>query len=282
MSEVSEQGRGNVVYTAYGFDAGGESRIGFNGELKDSFSGQYFLGKGYRMFDPLVMRFKSPDGVGWSPFGAGGINPYAYVEGNPVKFKDSTGHVRGLARGLVRVIDPDFATRSAPELGLTTKDFSQYDPDLAGWYAYSGPPMQRSGRNVNAGSEVAAPARTKPDTSTKRPIAMSSRGDGNATGVQNAAPQAQQKSVSVERPIKDVRPAEIGPKPGPSSKSTQPSKPPTAVRPKTLEITPNPNSAEIQRLDGKIREMRNQRHHYMVDENQIAKWLARIAELRQS
>jgi hypothetical protein len=36
------------------------------------------------------MRFNSPDS--WSPFDRGGLNSYAYCAGNPVNWKDPTGH----------------------------------------------------------------------------------------------------------------------------------------------------------------------------------------------
>ncbi|WP_310886420.1 RHS repeat-associated core domain-containing protein, partial [Pseudomonas syringae] len=38
-----------------------------------------------------LMRFNSPDS--WSPFGEGGVNAYAYIEGNPVGRRDPSGHV---------------------------------------------------------------------------------------------------------------------------------------------------------------------------------------------
>lgn len=64
--------------------------LGFNGERLDPISGTTHLGNGYRAYNPVLMRFNCPDG--WSPFGRGGINPYAYCAGDPVNRADPTGH----------------------------------------------------------------------------------------------------------------------------------------------------------------------------------------------
>ncbi|QIU88442.1 RHS repeat-associated core domain-containing protein [Yokenella regensburgei] len=64
---------------------------GFNGERPDPVSGSYHLGNGYRAYNPLLMRFNCPDNL--SPFGVGGINPYAYCAGDPVNHTDPTGHL---------------------------------------------------------------------------------------------------------------------------------------------------------------------------------------------
>lgn len=64
---------------------------GFNGERPDPVSGTYHLGNGYRAYNPVLMRFNCPDSL--SPFGAGGINPYAYCAGDPVNFTDPSGHI---------------------------------------------------------------------------------------------------------------------------------------------------------------------------------------------
>ncbi|HBH7050626.1 TPA: RHS repeat-associated core domain-containing protein [Morganella morganii] len=65
---------------------------GFNGERCDPVSGSYHLGNGYRAYNPVLMRFNCPDSL--SPFGEGGINPYAYCAGDPVNFTDPSGHMR--------------------------------------------------------------------------------------------------------------------------------------------------------------------------------------------
>ena len=83
-----------IAYSPYGYrppENGLLSLLGFNGELPDSLTGHYHLGKGYRQFNPVLMRFNSPDS--WSPFGAGGLNAYAYCGGEPVNRDDRTGHM---------------------------------------------------------------------------------------------------------------------------------------------------------------------------------------------
>jgi RHS repeat-associated protein len=80
------------VYTAYGHrrvDRGLGSLLGFNGEAVVPVTGHYLLGNGHRAFNPVLMRFNSPDKL--SPFGRGGLNSYAYCLGNPVSFRDPTG-----------------------------------------------------------------------------------------------------------------------------------------------------------------------------------------------
>ena len=82
-----------AVYTPYGelsSDNRLESLLAFNGEVRDPASGWYLLGRGYRAYNPGLMRFHSPDSM--SPFGAGGINAYMYCAGNPIAFSDPTGH----------------------------------------------------------------------------------------------------------------------------------------------------------------------------------------------
>ncbi len=96
----------NPGYSAYGQRFGAlASLLGFNGEYLDPDSGWYLLGRGHRAYNPELMRFQGPDTL--SPFGNGGINCYAYCQGNPITFSDPTGRAtRGLAereeRGLAK------------------------------------------------------------------------------------------------------------------------------------------------------------------------------------
>lgn len=79
------------AWSAYGAGDAGDDLPGFNGERRDPVSGAYHLGNGYRAYSPVLMRFTCPDSL--SPFGAGGINPYAYCLGDPVNRTDPSGHV---------------------------------------------------------------------------------------------------------------------------------------------------------------------------------------------
>ncbi|PYC27876.1 RHS repeat-associated core domain-containing protein [Pseudomonas mosselii] len=91
-----------VPFTPYGYNwsQGGAMNIGFTGQYFDGCLEGYLLGNGYRVYNPWLMRFKSPDRV--SPFGRGGINAYAYCEGDPVNWQDHSGSNKSRA---VSVLD---------------------------------------------------------------------------------------------------------------------------------------------------------------------------------
>ena len=93
LAETGQNELRKATYGAYGarnLDDDFKCTLGFNGEVRDPQSGWYLLGQGYRAYNPTLMRFHSPDSL--SPFGAGGINPYAYCAGDPINFVDPTGH----------------------------------------------------------------------------------------------------------------------------------------------------------------------------------------------
>lgn len=80
------------AYSPYGHrpaENGLLSVLGFNGERPDPVTGHYLLGQGHRAYNPVLMRFNSPDTL--SPFGKGGINAYAYCSNNPITRVDRTG-----------------------------------------------------------------------------------------------------------------------------------------------------------------------------------------------
>lgn len=80
-----------LAYTPYGYRKPGGAALGFNGERLDPITHHYALGQGVRIFNTVLMRFNSADG--WSPFGKGGLNAYAYCSGDPVNFTDPSGHI---------------------------------------------------------------------------------------------------------------------------------------------------------------------------------------------
>jgi RHS repeat-associated protein len=78
-------------YTVFGFDPfNGTTRLlGFTGAHREK-NGAYLLGNGYRGYNSELMRFNSPDS--WSPFARGGLNTYAYCQGDPINMTDRSGH----------------------------------------------------------------------------------------------------------------------------------------------------------------------------------------------
>jgi RHS repeat-associated protein len=94
-----------LAYTPYGHrppQNGLLSLLGFNGERPDPVTGHYHLGNGYRQFNPVLMRFNSPDS--WSPFGEGGLNAYGYCLMDPVNGSDPSGHTPLILKRFLRAI----------------------------------------------------------------------------------------------------------------------------------------------------------------------------------
>ncbi|SES08381.1 MULTISPECIES: RHS repeat-associated core domain-containing protein [Pseudomonas] len=90
------------VYNPYGHRAekAGDPGTGFTGQCRESRQGWCLLGNGYRVYNPVLMRFHSPD-QGKSPWGRGGINSYAYCHGDPVNFHDRSGREPGRLNSMV-------------------------------------------------------------------------------------------------------------------------------------------------------------------------------------
>ncbi|WP_353456644.1 RHS repeat-associated core domain-containing protein [Pseudomonas putida] len=92
MAECSSDELHDNVYTAYGDSPDNDQLVGllgFNGEARERALGWSLLGRGYRAYNPGLMRFHSPDTA--APEDAG-INPYVYCGGNPVNWRDPSGH----------------------------------------------------------------------------------------------------------------------------------------------------------------------------------------------
>ncbi|WP_460042127.1 RHS repeat-associated core domain-containing protein [Pseudomonas sp. S2_H01] len=94
LHSVDAQGQQGIAYSPYGHRPSASdvfSLLGFAGERPDPVTGHYPLGNGYRSYNPVLMRFNQPDSL--SPFGEGGLNAYAYCQGDPVNRSDPTGHM---------------------------------------------------------------------------------------------------------------------------------------------------------------------------------------------
>lgn len=90
LSALSAGQQQALAYSPHGHRAPLNHLPGFNGEQPDPVTGHYLLGNGYRAYNPVLMRFNSPDSL--SPFGKGGLNAYAYCAGDPVNRNDPSGH----------------------------------------------------------------------------------------------------------------------------------------------------------------------------------------------
>lgn len=88
------------LYAPYGYQAPHPLLPGFTGQVPESLTEGYLLGKGYRLYNPVLMRFTAPDD--WSPFGAAGMNTYAYCKGDPVNHRDPSGHMLKALKGMLR------------------------------------------------------------------------------------------------------------------------------------------------------------------------------------
>lgn len=109
----------NVVYSPYGYSRSLDSTgalVGFNGELPEAITGHYLLGNGHRAYNPVLMRFNSPDSL--SPFSKGGINAYAYCSGDPVNKQDPTGRFFTQWLKMLRRVPPAVAVTGSTAPGV--------------------------------------------------------------------------------------------------------------------------------------------------------------------
>lgn len=92
LRRVAAGGRVVITYMPYGgiSTEHAEPQIGFTGQVREPMLSGYMLGNGYRLYNPDLMRFLSPDQL--SPFEMGGLNSYSYCLGDPINRHDPTGH----------------------------------------------------------------------------------------------------------------------------------------------------------------------------------------------
>lgn len=90
ISQV-EQDTHLISYECFGY-ATDKNVMGarFNGQYREGLTELYMLGNGYRAYSTRWRRFLGADSE--SPFGKGGINAYAYCQGDPINYSDPSGH----------------------------------------------------------------------------------------------------------------------------------------------------------------------------------------------
>ncbi|WP_230380470.1 RHS repeat-associated core domain-containing protein [Pseudomonas fulva] len=118
-----------LSYTAYGdLPARVITGLGFNGELRDGFIHAYALGNGHRCYCAALMRFFSPDAL--SPFNQGGVNAYAYCQGDPINRLDPTGAVGILKRypGRARQVAQVRPVKAVPLEAIPVNQVSKKGP----------------------------------------------------------------------------------------------------------------------------------------------------------
>ncbi|WP_244265092.1 RHS repeat-associated core domain-containing protein [Leptospira alexanderi] len=98
VSYVSYEPYGSIVRNdSYGPDI---FRYKFTGQIEDKDTGLYYYKSRY--YEPTLGRFLQADSV-VMPTNVNGMNRYMYVDGNPVSFRDPSGHVSGA--GLMHMVN---------------------------------------------------------------------------------------------------------------------------------------------------------------------------------
>jgi len=157
LNTLDATGPHPLAYSPYGHHPAVDRLLslrGFNGEQPDPLTGHYHLGNGYRQFNPVLMRFNSPDS--WSPFGEGGLNAYGYCEGDPINLVDRNGHAPFWVRFFTR-LNQDNKTFHIPrpQLAHNSKKLISKINQPAGAQSLTDPKhsVSTKGAEANAGIE---------------------------------------------------------------------------------------------------------------------------------
>ncbi|EMO90423.1 RHS repeat-associated core domain protein [Leptospira noguchii str. 2001034031] len=127
-----EPGTSFVSYEPYGSIIRNDSygpdifRYKFTGQIEDKETGLYFYKARY--YEPILGRFIQADSQ-VMPTNVNGMNRYMYVDGNPVNYRDVSGHVSG--SGLMHMVNriighamgKDFHNGNSPSFSSIGKDF---------------------------------------------------------------------------------------------------------------------------------------------------------------
>ncbi|WP_095081383.1 RHS repeat-associated core domain-containing protein [Pseudomonas sp. Irchel s3h17] len=203
----------HLAYTPYGHrvpENGLLSLLGFNGERPDPVTGNYLLGNGYRAFSPVLMRFNSPDN--WSPFGDGGLNPYAYCVGDPVNRRDPTGHTPAWLKVVLRSIGfmrsrVSAASNEVYSAGGAFRRSSSVDGPPTLPITQKTPAWTTQDRLAFSGTEARHPGAPRSATSQESLTSFSS--DGSRTSDADIQPLSARQSTSASTPPRRRRGADV-------------------------------------------------------------------------
>ncbi|EMO90846.1 RHS repeat domain-containing protein [Leptospira noguchii] len=129
-----EPGTSFVSYEPYGSIIRNDSygpdifRYKFTGQVEDKETGLYYYKS--RFYEPILGRFIQADSQ-VMPTNVNGMNRYMYVDGNPVNYRDVSGHVSG--SGLMHMVNriighamgKDFHNGNSPSFSSIGKDLSK-------------------------------------------------------------------------------------------------------------------------------------------------------------
>lgn len=276
LFEVGREAVQDIAYSPYGHrpDVSSVSgHLGYNGERRETQTGWYLLGNGYRAFNPLLMRFHSPDSL--SPFKEGGLNTYTYCLGNPIKFTNPTGHMLSVGQVIKLVAD------ELLDLGVNvTKAGTQASRQVV--FEGAAAVVSNTVTKTAKTSELIALQAsyiTKTTGGGRSGVAELSAVPGTTVastkGPQRFNPNMFDSPSKIKQAVQlpaNINHSAQGRMPLPSSSKAAPA--PRKVKPFTP--APNPSQARIDELNGKIKTEQSKRRDYMVDEQKIAKWKKEI------
>jgi RHS repeat-associated protein len=113
--------------------------VGYTGQRQEPELGLYYYNA--RWYDPYLARFTQPDTIVPNPVDAKAFDRYAYVNNNPVRYNDPSGHCvesngQETGQGGVGYPCPDSTWKPGPTLRsseeVTDENNSQYDERIKG------------------------------------------------------------------------------------------------------------------------------------------------------